>query len=725
MLYSLKQTKALCKIRLLLFWNNIRSKAGIGKIIGMGFAAIIMIIATASASSDLLEGIHKLPFADLLAEWAIGFLVLYAIFIVFTGDLVSGHSLNTGQMSSDFDYLSTLPVSPKILIFTKLFERLITDYFGILFLLPSLIGVSCSKGYSVNSFLTAFLIYAEIGMIIGLLINLLLIILKRFFKASTINNFFSIFGYISALLTLIPFIILSDFNPSYIPDILVKIEQIRLYTPWLLLPIKWLATPLLLATPFCTEFAKLTALWAITATVLTTLFYKSVKNNWFNYAHSQKAATSPIFKGKFLSGLFYKEFLMLKSDFNLLVNAVLMPISIIGAEIYFLKRVFTFTSIHSVMNFIFGSIIYFSMFGPINAIGYEGKAMNILETLPISPGQLIKKKFYFWYLLALFIFIPATIITLTTLNFGTEVVLKNCLSTVFFTFASVWIALCFSTIFAKYDTKILQQHSSFLGKFAAMATISLLLPLKGISFSSLFTLLLFFTIGYLCYIKAKVHLAFRQDKESIKNSDSHQMINCFLLFLVFVAFENSIYNIFKSLAPWSDTGIWNWCLSLVIMFPFVIIYKKSSSPIFPKINFNKLGKVIFISALSLGFTLLYIKLYPEIYASMRIDTKQIIDFRYFLFMPLIIWKIFLLLLATVFMSILVRRSEEYFISDENKGIKLLGCFLVLLISLPNLMPPTSIYLITLFLFNMKKSCQGIGFYSAVIFFGSSFCYLIF
>ena len=126
---KLRQIKALYKIRLLLLLNNIKSKAGLGKIIGMGLAALVMILTTASGASDLLEGIFKLPYADIIAEWGIGLLVLYGIFIVFTGDLVSGHTLNAGQMSSDFHYLSTLPISPIIVIFVKIFDRLITDYF--------------------------------------------------------------------------------------------------------------------------------------------------------------------------------------------------------------------------------------------------------------------------------------------------------------------------------------------------------------------------------------------------------------------------------------------------------------------------------------------------------------------------------------------------------------------------------------------------------------------
>ena len=232
-----------------------------GKIIGMAMAAFIMVIATASATSDLLEGIAKMPFGTLLTEWAIGFLALYAIFVVFTGDLVSGHTLNTGQMSSDLTYLSTLPIPTSILIFTKLFERLVTDYFGILFLLPAFIGIACNKAYTFNGFLAAILLYAEVGILCGLLINLVMVCLTRFFKTSTINNFFSVFGYISAIITLIPFLLLNDFNAQHIPIVLDWFGTIYDATPWLIEPVVWLARPLLAATPFCLKEYKFTNLY--------------------------------------------------------------------------------------------------------------------------------------------------------------------------------------------------------------------------------------------------------------------------------------------------------------------------------------------------------------------------------------------------------------------------------------------------------------------------------
>ena len=721
---TLKQIKALFIIRLRLLYNTIRSKAGISKIIGLGIAAFIMIIATASAASDLLEAIFKLPFANILAEWGIGILILYAIFVVFTGDLVSGHTLNTGQMSSDFHYLSTLPIPTTVLIITKVFERFLTDYFGILFLFPALIGVSCYKAFSFNSFLAAFCLYFEISFVVGLLINLVMICLTRFFKTSTINNFFSIFGYISAILTLIPFLLLSNFNPSHVPIVIEKLDYLHSIFGDLLLPIKWMATPVLYSTPFCIDFAKLTILWIITVSFLTLLFHIAVKNNWFSYVHSSKAISNSKSRIRLFSGLFRKELLMMKSDLNLLVNAVLMPISIIAVEIYFLKRVFSFTSVDSIMNFIFGSIIYFSMFGPINIIGYEGKAMSILDAMPITSANLIKKKYSFWVIIALIIFIPATVATFRILSFDWEITLKAALLTTFFTLASVWITVSLSAIFARYDTAILQQHSTFVGKMAAMSLMSILLPIKNLSWLNFYSLLVFITISYLCYIKAQAFIAFRQDQEAL-SSDNHSMLNCLILFVCFVIIENHINQFFNSIIPDTDTGIWSWCLSLAVMLPFAFIYRKTSSPFLFKISFKDLVKSVITALIPLSLTVFYLKCNPNLLNALINNSNHIAEFSKVLLMPEILWKVFMLFAGSIMMIVFVKRANEFFLEDKSISVKILGYLLILLVSINKLIPFIGIYLLILALFNYKQHKASISFYSSIIFFTGLFYYLIF
>lgn len=714
----------LCRIRLRLLWNTITSKAGIGKIIGMSLAAILMIISIAAASTDLIEAVTKLPFAELITEWALGLFFIYALFVVFTGDLVSGHTLNTGQMSSDFNYLSTLPISPITLLFVKLFEKLITDYFGILFLLPGLIGISCHSSFTTNGVLVALLLYIEAGLITGLLINLVLVALSRFFKQSTINNFFSIFGYISAILTLIPFLVLYDFNPLYMPKVIDYLDSAFNIFGNLLNPIRWVGRPLMLATPFCKEFGYLSILWAIAFSLLTILFYHAIKYNWFNYAHSRKAIQAEKASKTLFTGLFRKELLMLKSDFNLLINAVFMPISIIVIEIYFMKNVFSFTSMHTIMNFICGSIIYFSMFGPINIIGYEGKAIELLESLPISPGTLIKKKFAFWDILALIIFVPATITTFLVLGFDFTVTFTATLQTIFFTTCCVWIAVCMSAIFAKFDTSVLQQRSTFVGKMAAMASMSILLSVKDISWNSCIQVLIFALIASLAYIKAKSCLYYRQDKEALL-SDSQKFINGSLLFLSFIAIESGIQNLFRSVSPDSDTGIWAWCLALAAMFSFFLLAKSKEAAIFPKASFKDIAKSVCISAISFVLAYGYFKIFPEISNRTFDDTNQIINFFSIISIIKPAWKMVMLFLGTVFMTSAVKRANEFIIGKKATTLTAIyGLLLIIMVSQHHLIPATSIFAIILLISTSDKDRTKVSAYSSALFYISLFSFLI-
>ena len=684
----MQQILALCNIRLRLLMNTIRSKASMGKIIGMAMAAFIMVIATASATSDLLEGIAKMPFGTLLTEWAIGFLALYAIFVVFTGDLVSGHTLNTGQMSSDLTYLSTLPIPTSILIFTKLFERLVTDYFGILFLLPAFIGIACNKAYTFNGFLAAILLYGEVGILCGLLINLVMVCLTRFFKTSTINNFFSVFGYISAIITLIPFLLLNDFNAQHIPIVLDWFGTIYDATPWLIEPVVWLARPLLAATPFCAEFGKLSILWAISSVILLILFYSAIKHNWFCYAHSRKRLATSVSGARLFSGMFWKEFLMLKSDFNLLINAVFMPISIIAIEIYFMKNVFSFNSIYTVMNFVFGSIAYFSMFGPMNIIGYEGKAIALLEAMPISPAAIIKKKYLFWCSIALIIFIPASALTFWMLGFDTVTNIKATAMCFLFIIASVWAAVCLSAIFAKYDTAVLQQRSTFMGKMAALAVLSIILPVKSVTLANTLSVLIFTAIVYLCYIKAQACIAFRQDAEAL-NSDNHQMVNAALLLLSFVALETNIGQLFKEVAPNSDTGIWNWALSVAAFLPFVTLMRKKNVPIIPKLDAIKDTTR---GMLAILLVMAYFAINPTVLTTVKSDFSQIIDFFSIIKIIRPVWQVIVATMTCIFMIAVYRRVSENFF-NKGKTCRLFGLLLVILTAPVNLMVPSLIVLL--------------------------------
>jgi hypothetical protein len=415
---------------------------------------------------------------------------------------------------------------------------------------------------------------------------------------------------------------------------------------------------------------------------------------------------------------------MLKSDLNLLINAILMPISVIAIEIYFLKQVFSFTSMYTVMNFIWGSITYFSLFGPMNIIGYEGKAISFLELLPITPSQLIKKKYAFWVLIALIIFIPATIITFRILSFDWNTTIEATILTILFTLASVWVTVSLSAIFANYETKVLQQHSSFIGKMAAMFIMSILLPIKTLNLLNFYSLMVFISITYACYLKAQSCIAFRQDKEALL-SNNYQMLDCLILFLSFIAIENNLKQFFVSVIPNTNTGIWTWCLSLSAMFFFVLLAKKSDTPYFPKIDLKNSIKIICVSSLSLITTYLYYMFNTKSWLVLKSDIIQIVDFFSIISIIKPIWSIIVFILLTIFMVAIVRRIEEnYFNKYSNYYTYILGILLTLLISTKNLMIPVLLFTVILQIFKDKESKHSIVLYSSLIYFSALFFYLI-
>ena len=199
----LNNTLILCSVKNKIMFNKLRSRAGFGKAIAFIFVLLACVWAVADFSIEISSKILAMPFGNDINLLFFALIVMFVLFITFMGDLTTGHTINMGQMSSDFEYLQTLPVKPINIIFLKLYERLINDYFGVLVMLSAFVGIACRDGYNLTRIALAFFLYLEFSLFSGLAINLLLIVLTRFFKKSTINNIFSVIGYLSAFVILV------------------------------------------------------------------------------------------------------------------------------------------------------------------------------------------------------------------------------------------------------------------------------------------------------------------------------------------------------------------------------------------------------------------------------------------------------------------------------------------------------------------------------------------
>lgn len=653
---SLRITAILCRLKVRLLINSLKNWASAGKTIGIGISVILTAFFINSGAADVINMLRMLPYAELLLDWLLGGMIVYVIFLVFTGDLLTGHSLNTGQMSTDFNYLQSLPVPPTGLIIVKLFERVITDYLGIIILFSGFLGLACRNGFTFEGLMLAFCLYLEISLLIGLIINLSMIFMTRFFRLTTINNIFSLLSYCSAFLSIVPYLVISNFLPETLDFVVSYLDVLNETVFVYLLPVQWLATSLLSAS-FCDEFFYFSGFWAACMLIGTIFFSLAIGWNWFNYAHGNNVRQSNYGK-RFFRGLYHKEVMLLKGDFNLLINALLMPITLIILEIHFLKEVVSLTTPAAILNIVAGAIIYFCMFGPVNAIGYEGRTISLLEALPLPPQTLLANKSIFWTAIAECIFVPATIASMVKMGFSTGIIIEGTCYVALFTAACVWAAVLISAIFPCFDSKILQQRSTFAGKLAALALMLLLVPAKNLSATSIYSITIFVCIFGLIANKAVNILLFRLDDEA-RSSQTQKIVDTMIFFLAMAGCEISITHCFTALAPAIDTGMWNWMITAAVFFPAsLILLLMNRQPAANDQICSKTGSKLswLIIPLQTAIILLisnhYFAQHPEIAAEFKSDLAQITDLARAFSVSLPVWKSVLAIMATVFGSAL-------------------------------------------------------------------------
>lgn len=568
-------TAPLFRLKLRLLLNTFFNWTSAARLTAAVFVMAITSYAMASAATELVEAFQAIPFGPFLLEWVLAIICIYLSIIVFTGDLITGHSLNAGQMSSDFAYLTTLPIPPLGLILVKLFERMLTDYIGLLILLTGTLGIIFRGGFSVSGLMAGLIIYFQISLLIGLSINLLMICMQRFFRTATINNLFSLLGYISAFLTLFPYLVLSNFPGQSLSWLIEYSDSFTAPIFTLIEPFRWLAVSLL-NRGNCTEFIYWSAFCLITTIVGCLFFYLMIRLNWLTCSHSAaKRKTAP--GRRIFSGFFQKELILLKSDFNMLVNAILMPVTIIILEILVLKNAISFGAAGQTLNIIYAAVIYFCMFGPINSVGAEGKSISIIESLPMSCADFLFRKFLFWVIIAEAIFIPATIAAHEVLNFTNARIAEASGYIFFFTCVCVWISVHVSAIFPKFESKILQQKSSLTGKFIALSLMLLAAPIKTPDLVSLLNLLVLAVSIILVREMSIKSLSNRLDPDfSLLSPKTLQPY--VVLILVFVGVEIALKQFFLAIIPSHDTGLSSWLIASLIFFPatFVFIGKSLS-----------------------------------------------------------------------------------------------------------------------------------------------------
>ncbi|MDD3001024.1 MAG: hypothetical protein PHF29_04655 [Candidatus Riflebacteria bacterium] len=561
-------TLILCSVKNRIIFNNLRSRTGLGKAIAFLFVLLACVWAVSDFSIEISGKILAMPFGYDINLLFFALIVMFVLFITFMGDLTTGHTINMGQMGSDFEYLQTLPVKPINIIILKLYERLINDYFGILVMLSAFVGISCRDGCSLTKIAIAIFLYLEFSLFSGLAINLMMIVFTRFFKKSTINNIFSVIGYLSAFLILVPFLLLDAYPQRFIAKVVSLYSNAETLIDTLFMPFLWVADCLVNKT-FTVSFWYFSLFWAAIMLVGCLIYSTALKHIWFSYSYYGKKSSKNHGNNSFFKGIISKEFNMLKSDYNLLINSLLLPFTVIAAEIYVMKTVFSFTTVYSVMSLIFGAIIYFCMFGPVNSVGYEGKAVALIETLPITAAEFIRQKFYFWLCIAQICFLPATIFALRYLGFTYKVVMQSTLITVIFTACCVFLSVCVSAIYANYEAKVISQKSTFLGKIVALLVMLSASPIKYLNLMNALSFILFIVLTALMWFKAVHLLENRLDANELYNSKMRRA-DVIMVLVAYFATVVAVYQFVEALVPGLEIGHWPWSIALICVGPVAV-----------------------------------------------------------------------------------------------------------------------------------------------------------
>ncbi|HOY65536.1 MAG TPA: type II CAAX endopeptidase family protein [Candidatus Ozemobacteraceae bacterium] len=543
-----------------LLWNTLRAKQGFWHLLLIGLFGLCWCVFAAREAAGATKALGLLFLAE-PARQLLAMALAYAVLIVFTSDILMGHTLNAGQMSTDTAFLSTLPVTPGTLLVLKLYERLVTDWMGFIFLFSGFLGLAWPGSPTLAWIALSCLLYLETSLATGLAITLAGTLLQRLARPSTIENLFSLLGYVCAFIGLAPVLLVSSAPMDAALALLDWTGRFGAWPATLLTPARWLADTLLdgFSSP---SFVRLQVFWAATMAAGSACFHLMARLNWPGWVHAGRRLNAGSGR-RLLTGLLRKEALLLRSDWNILTNSLLMPISIIIMQLWALRGVVALGSETAGMNIMAAALMYFSMFGPLNSMGSEGRAISLLETLPVSPGRIIGLKTLFWSVIAACCFVPAAIGTGLYLGFPTAAILRTVAWTVAMIPALVWVAVSMSALYARYEGKVLQQRSHLTAKLLTPLVMALIVPVKDASTSSLIHLGLYLALAVILHDKAVTAISRRLDPDGLRQP-RFDPSDAFLILIVLMGIQRLTATIAALAVPPALLGLWPWLLASLV-----------------------------------------------------------------------------------------------------------------------------------------------------------------
>ncbi len=551
---------ALIGMKTRVIWNTLLAKRGFWSLALIFLFGLVWCVFAAREAASMTRSLGMLFLAE-PARQLLSAVVAYAFLVVFTSDILMGHTLNVGQMSTDAPFLSTLPAAPGALLTAKLYERLITDWVGFIVLFSGFLGLAWPGGFTPEWLVLCILLYIEIELVSGLAVTLIGAAMQRFFRPAAIQNMFSLLGYLCAFIGLVPFLIVSSAPVESATAFIAAMESWSDIAGTIIAPFRWLTDSLLdgFASP---SFPAFQFLWIIAMAAGAGLFHLAVRLNWLTWVHPGRRRVISTSR-HLLSGLLRKEAVLLRSDWNILTNSLLLPISIIFLQLWAFRNVLSTNPEAHGLNIIAAALMYFSMFGPLNSIGSEGMAVSLLETLPVSPGRVIALKTLFWSGLAVCCFIPSAIAIGIYLSIPLPSVIRIAAWTFLVIPPLIWVTISMSAIYARYEGKILQQRSHFSAKLLTPLVVGLLVASKDLSPDSLLNLAVFFLLASSLHLKASAAMARRLDPDGLLQP-RFAVADAVLGFGILLGIRRFILTIAGLAVPPEVQGLWPWLFSLLI-----------------------------------------------------------------------------------------------------------------------------------------------------------------
>jgi hypothetical protein len=510
----LRQIQILAGMKARLLYNSLtadRSRWTLAA--GVVFAAVFFQIMGGGAL-EMVNGLMGV-FPPPAIIFLLSLIFLYFLTLVLSTDLFLGHTMNVGQMSTDSVFLSSLPISALSILVLKLLERMVADWLGIFLLGAGFLGISMRTGFSWTALFLSIVLYLQVQLLLGMFTSLLSTFLQRFLRPTSLSNLFSFLAYFTSFLGFLPFYWISQNPNAAFWKILGYRTVVEEYLILPLTPAAWIAETLFHSTPGG-GFLKWSLFWAAGMIVGGGLFAAMIHRQWIGSGGARPTHGLQASRAWF-SGFFRKELLQLRSDFNLLTNALFLPVTILVMQVWLLSETIAGQGRFGIMTALAIAALYFCMFGPINAVGSEGKAIFLLETLPISPTNILCQKVLFWGLIALSFFLPTAIISSQQLGLPFDEILLVVVWLTGLVSVFVPIGVCLSAIFPDFSARVLQKSSTLSGKLLAAFYMSMALPIRDFSWISLYSAI---NVGIVLWVlgkKAQIALQYRLDPDAGKS----------------------------------------------------------------------------------------------------------------------------------------------------------------------------------------------------------------